>query len=259
MENSNDIKFLSKCPVCSKQLIAKKLTCESCGIELLGSFQIGKFDFFSDEEMSFLKCFLANDGNLAKTQNDIGLNYYQAKEKLNRIKAKLCCEKTIDDKEEFDMSKCEIKPEDSKVVKAIKSRIIESQGAAYLPMLKGGDIKFYLAPDNTGLISSTLPNVILKWEVFDAIVKKANELGGTMLKGDSAAQSGARVGSALLPLDTIDAFISLKFFNSNIGDKILRRSTYFSAVLAWADIAYNCKSNGEGGYIQIKHNYRDFI
>ena len=108
------------------------------------------------------------------------------------------------------------------------------------------------------VISSVSPQTdyLIVGENPGSKLNKANELGGTMYRGDSAAQNGAKIGSDKLPLDTIDAFISLEFYGANIGNTTTRRSTYYSAILAWAGIVDNYRSKGKGGYIVVKPEFR---
>ena len=144
-----------------------------------------------------------------------------------------------------------VEQEDSKVIRRLKEKIIACGGKAYMPVLKGEPVPFWLSSTQCGFESQGLRGVVLKWEVFDAIIKKAMELGGIMYRGDSAAQNGARIGSEDLPLTTIDGFISTEFFGATIGSTTLRRSTYFSGILAWAGIVTNHRSQGKGGYITV--------
>lgn len=95
----------------------------------------------------------------------------------------------------------------SKVICHLQNRIVECGGESLMPVLKGEPVPFHLSARQDGLESDGLRGVVLKWEIFDAIVKKAISLGGTMYRGDSAAQNGARIGSDELSLDTIDGFI----------------------------------------------------
>ena len=116
-------------------------------------------------------------------------------------------------------------------------------------MLRGKPLKIWLTRE--GVKNSGFPDLICEWKVFDAIIEKAKELGGKMYRGDSAAQNGEKVGSEKLPLDTIDSFISIRFYDNCIGKATTRRSTYYAAILAWAGICENKRSDGSGGYIVL--------
>ena len=126
-----------------------------------------------------------------------------------------------------------------------------------MPVLKGNPIQIWASSTELGIETAGLKGVVLEWKIFDAIVKKANELGGIMYRGDSAAHSGARIGSEELPVTTIDGFISTKFYGATIGDTTLRRSTYYAGILAWAGIVTNHRSEGKGGFITVNREYRE--
>lgn len=131
-------------------------------------------------------------------------------------------------------------------------------GKALCPMLKGEPITIGLFDD--GVYNSGYSDLVCEWHILDAIVEKAGELGGIMYKGDAAAQRGAKIGSDELPLDTIDAFISINFYGNKVGNSTLRRSTYYSAILAWAGICTNNSARkapyGRGGFIKLLPGWR---
>ncbi|MBP5444906.1 MAG: hypothetical protein J6Y28_01925 [Acholeplasmatales bacterium] len=131
-------------------------------------------------------------------------------------------------------------------------------GKAMCPMLKGEPTTLYLS--EFGVYNSGYMDLLCEWHILDAIVEKARELGGVMYKGDSASQSGAKIGSDALPLDTIDAYISINFYGNKVGNSTLRRSTYYSAILAWAGICTNNSARkapyGRGGFIKLFPEWR---
>jgi len=141
-----------------------------------------------------------------------------------------------------------------KASEIIKQLLVDNNGRAYCKMLKGSPLEIWLTQD--GVCNSGFPQLICEWDIFDAIVEKAKELGGRMYRGDSASQNGAKIGSDELPLDTIDSFISINFYGNKIGNSTLRRSTYYSAILAWAGICTNMRSNAQGGYIILRPEWR---
>ena len=244
-------KLLRKCPACGDELKISRVSCRSCGIEICGDFETDGFLALDNDDLSFIQEFLACEGNISKMQAETKDTYNTIKNKLNAINKKLGSEK----KEEFDMRNLFEKKE-SKVVRTLKEKIYASGGKALMPVLKGEQVPFWLSSTQLGFESAGLKRFIFEWEVFDAIVKRANELGGKMYRGDSAAQGGARIGSEQLPVTTIDGFISTEFYGAEIGDTALRRSTYFSGILAWAGIVTNHRSQGQGGFITVNPEFR---
>ena len=247
------ISTLKACPVCGKDLIISKLKCTECDVEYSGSFQAFAFANLNEEEIEFIKAFLKNEGNMSKIQKESGKTYASIKNILSTINAKL--KLTKEKRGDFDM-KALTQSSDSQVIKAIKDKLLACNGRATMPMLRGKDLEIWVASSGTGIENSGFPALVCEWNILEAIVNKANELGGTMYRGDSAAQNGAKIGSAELPLDTIDAFVSLEFYNAQIGGSTLRRSTYYAAILAWAGIVDNYRSAGKGGYIVVKPAFK---
>ncbi len=116
---------------------------------------------------------------------------------------------------------------------------------------------FWAASDGSGIQTNKLPaNHILRWEIFEGIVKKANSLGGKMIRGDSVARNGGKLGEELTE-NMIDGFVPLCYEGANYGDTALSRSTYFSGILAWAGIVAIHRSDGEGSYITVNKEYRN--
>ncbi len=114
---------------------------------------------------------------------------------------------------------------------------------------------FWAAPDGSGIKTNKLPaSHTLRWEIFEGIVKKANALGGKMYRGDSVARNGGKLGETLTE-NMIDGFVPLHFEGANYGDTALSRSTYFSGILAWANIVTIHKSTGNGSYITVNKEY----
>lgn len=115
---------------------------------------------------------------------------------------------------------------------------------------------FTIASDATGLQVEQLPNFILKWEHFQKIVERANQLGGTMYRGDQLPQRGSKLGSEI-PHDCMEGFIAGELLNATDGTTVTRRSTYYSGILAWAGIITLHKDEGNGSYITVNSEFRN--
>lgn len=247
------INILKNCPVCGKDLIVSKLKCTDCDMEYSGNFQMSLLSKLTHDDVEFIKAFLKNEGNISKLQNESGKTYASIKNALNDINVKLG---SIEERtKNIDMTFFE-KNKETGIIKVIQDKLIECDGKAKMPMLKGNPLDIWVAPSGEGIANSGFGALVCEWHILDAIVNKANELGGIMYRGDAAAQNGAKIGSPELPLDTIDAFISLEFYGGSVGSTTLRRSTYYSAILAWAGIVENHRSKGDGGYIVVKPEFR---
>lgn len=246
--------LLKNCPACGNELTISELSCKNCGIKINGEFKISEFADLSADEFDFVKQFLLSEGNLSKMQAHYGETYNSIKYRLNKIKQKLGGNGMENN---INMENLTHSTDESKVVKRLKDKIVECGGKALMPVLKGEPVLFWLSSTQAGFESAGLKGFIFEWKVFDGIVKKAVSLGGKMYRGDVAAQHGAKIGSEDLPVTTIDGYISTEFYGSKIGSTTLRRSTYFSGILAWAGIATVHRSQGNGSFITINEEFLD--
>ena len=243
-------KIVTNCPICKGKMVAATLKCPNCDIEIKGEFDIeseitAEKRLFSDEDLVFVKSFIKNKGSLKKTGEELGFDYHKVKDILKELNKKLGNEV-----KEVMKNVSYVNPEGKGAAsQKIISMLNAHNGQAACSMLRGNDMRIWL--NENGVIPEGFPALICKWEVFDAIVEKARQLGGKMYRGDGEAQRGERIGSDHFSLNTIDAFISVNFYGSHIGDTTLRRSTYYAAILKWAGICDNCRSDGNGGYIRL--------
>ena len=246
--------IVKKCPVCGEEMYISELKCPKCNIAIKGEFELSKEQScvnelnLTVEEVSFIKDFLKFEGNFSSLQKQNGQTYVQIKNVLNSINIK------IGNKGETTMNKIETIEvnNDNKPSDIIKRKLNEKHGEAECPMLKGDPQKIWLTKE--GVVFSGYESLVCEWSIIDDIYNKLKELGGKMYRGDAAAQKGKKIGSEDFPLETIDAYIGVKYYGAEIGKTTTRRSTYYAAILAWAGICYNYKSDGNalGGYIQIK-------
>ena len=139
----------------------------------------------------------------------------------------------------------------------IKEKLSLYDEEALMPVLKGALIPFWANPTYTGIETEKLPNYVLQWEHFDAIISKANALGGKMYRGDALAQKGEKLGEEISH-DCMEGFIASELLHIEDGSSITRRSTYYSGVLAWTGIITLHKTQGKGSFITVNSNYRDF-
>lgn len=137
----------------------------------------------------------------------------------------------------------------------LRSKLIAADNYAVIPMIrKNTEIYFYSY--NEGICFDKIPSAIFQFDLFDAVVKEANRLGGKMYCADSPARNGEKLGSENLPLTVIDAFVAKNFFNKQEGDSILGCATYIASVLRWIGVA-DYEKDTLGRHIRIKADYRN--
>lgn len=78
-------KILSKCPVCSSKLKATRLKCESCNTVVENQFELSKFDYLNNEQLSFIEVFLKSRGNIKDVEKELGISYPTVRAKLDEV------------------------------------------------------------------------------------------------------------------------------------------------------------------------------
>ena len=135
--------------------------------------------------------------------------------------------------------------------KTMLDKLTSDGGKSQLTMINGGVMHLWLSDSKNGIINSRYSSLNCEFKILYAIYEKAISLGGEMYLGANAAQNGQKIGSDGFPIDTIDGYISIEFYGKSVGDKTLRRSPYYAAILDWAGFA----TNRRGGVITIKKEY----
>lgn len=146
---------------------------------------------------------------------------------------------------------------ENRISSVIKEKIKACGGHASMPALRGPSIDFQISSTGMGIETDKLPHYILEWEHFDKIITKANSLGGKMYRGDNLAQqSGSKLGYEISH-DCMEGFVASELLGTEDGNAITRRSTYYSGILAWAEIVALHRSQGQGSFITVNEKYRD--
>jgi hypothetical protein len=103
-------KILSKCPICSSRLKATRLKCDGCDTVVENQFELSKFDYLNNEQLSFIEVFLKSRGNIKDVEKELGISYPTVRAKLDEVIVALGYTNTIakqkpstDKKEVIDM------------------------------------------------------------------------------------------------------------------------------------------------------------
>ena len=81
--------MIGYCPRCETKLLATKLSCEDCGLELSGNFRLSKFDYLNREDEKFILDFLGLNGSFNELKNLYGLSYTAVRKKYDGILNKM--------------------------------------------------------------------------------------------------------------------------------------------------------------------------
>lgn len=245
--------LVSVCPRCKGKLVATRLGCGNCEMELSGEFPLSRFDYLSIDEMDFIECFLKEQGNFKAVQNEKGMSYPATKKRLIIILEKLgLTQSKSDENIELSMDKVtyvDVKDGDSIVVKTIKEKLNANNGKATITLYQGDSCDICFDENGKGLVSPKIPPANqLIWEAFDAAVEVALNNGGKVVKGK--ARSGAKLGSDNLPLNSVEGYVAHKVHGVQEGETAFGPGFVICAVLDWADI---CKN--QRGYLTINHAF----
>jgi len=241
------------CPRCNEKLMATRLRCGKCELELNGDFPLSKFDYLSFDEVEFIECFLKARGNFKTVQLELGISYPAAKKKFDEILDKLDLPLfKAEEKDETQVATSDYQPineNDSLVIKRIKEKLNSVDGHTTIPLYSGDDCDIGFDVNGRGLISQKIPPANqLIWEAFDAAVEVVIKNGGEAVKGK--ARSGAKLGSDDLPLDSVEGYIANKVHDVQVGETAFGPGFVIAAVLDWAEICHN-----ERGYLRINKNF----
>ncbi|MBZ9686932.1 hypothetical protein G9F72_011405 [Clostridium estertheticum] len=142
-----------------------------------------------------------------------------------------------------------IKDADSLVVKKIKRKLNDAGGQAIVTLYSGDSCDICFDEGDKGLVSSKVPSAEqLVWEAFDAAVEVVINNGGKAKKGN--AQSGAKLGSAKLMINSVEGYIAHKVHGVEEGGTAVGAGFVICAVLDWVEICRN-----EKWYLSIEPLY----
>lgn len=79
------IHVLTKCPVCTHQLKAVKLHCQSCGTQIENTFDFPKIMHLSKEQLEFVEVFILSRGNIKDVEKALNLSYPTVRAKLDQV------------------------------------------------------------------------------------------------------------------------------------------------------------------------------
>lgn len=236
--------FLTSCPSCRHPLIATRLSCRNCGLELSNEFSLSPFLSLSREEQQFLSLFLQTEGNLKELQQTLNLSYPAVKKKLQTLKHHLGLASSSAPEIEIVLKELSVYQSDSHTVKQIKRRLNAKKGKASIALPRGNSFYIYYEEYGTGLLATNIPrNRILTWNAFDSAVSLLKKKGGRAEKGNAMK---ARLGEPALSLDSVEGYVAAHAYGVKEGESTLRTISSLSAILEWAGI---CK-NGYG-YLEL--------
>jgi len=232
------------CPACSNKLVATKLTCKACHLDITGDFQLSKYSYLTKDEQKYLALFLQSEGSFKDVQAELGITYQRAKQILSNILVKLDLKEEREDVAKMKFNRAvhpeyvQVNDDDHFVVKSIKDRLNKAGGHARIPMISAGKVMdIWYDSDDNGLECDKIPVPNqLTWEVFIAAYSIAAAQEGTLYKG--YARSG-KLGSDKLPLDSLEGYVAHAVHGVEEGKSAFSPGFAIAAILDWAGIFIN--------------------
>lgn len=237
-------KILTNCPACNNELTVSVLKCNECGMELKSEFPISAFDKLQKDDYDFLISFLKFRGNLKYVQEEFGINYNNAKKRLDSLLQALEIEstQTNEQREVIDVFNWNVNQNSGKASDIVKAKLKEFGGTANVLSLNGKIYKIWAGVDGESFCCDALPP-IFTFDVFDVVAEFLKSCGGKARKGSARI---AKLGEPDCDHTTVAGAIGYGFFGKKDGDSIFDPGFVIAAVLEWAGIAYNKR-----GYIEL--------
>lgn len=247
-------KLLSHCPSCNGPLKITSLTCQDCGMELRGEFELesGLFAELSLEQRAFLMTFLKCRGNMSQVQAELQISYPTAKKRLDDILRCMGLEekKEMDSREVIDVKLWQIGDDKTKASEIVKRKLKECGGRVTISSYSGNQYEVWAEPDGMKFGCSALHGIAHSYDIFDVVVRFLERNEGRAAKGTGRAP----LGSEKCGLDTISGVILQDYFGVPLGGSGLDPSFVVIAILEWAGILHNRR-----GYVELTAQYREVI
>jgi hypothetical protein len=93
--------LISKCPVCSEDLVITHLYCSHCHTTIEGKFNLPRSPFskLSSEQMRFLLTFIRCEGKFNRMEEDLKLSYPTLRIRFNEVLQSMGFEAEVEDRE----------------------------------------------------------------------------------------------------------------------------------------------------------------
>lgn len=230
--------IISHCPVCQEPLVATRLTCRHCGLELSNDFSLNRFSYLSEGSLTFIETFIRCSGNLREVQKELHLSYASAKGILLQAQKELGL---IEEKPapalEPAITALPVYEDESPAVRAIKTKLNHTHGLAILKTSRGKTFSICYEEYGNGIYASNLPKSrMLSWTAFDKAIELLEQKNGAAPKG--LAMKG-RLGEPELTLDTVEGYVAFHAFGVKKGESTIRTISALAAILSWAGICEN--------------------
>jgi hypothetical protein len=97
------------CPNCSAPMTPTAASCECCQIEIRAKFTPNEFARLKDQDLGFLRVFVASEGRIKEMEKSLGVSYPTIKNLMAKLKQELNLEHTSQQESDSVLKKGKIK------------------------------------------------------------------------------------------------------------------------------------------------------
>ncbi|MDT8286151.1 MAG: DUF2089 domain-containing protein [Elusimicrobiales bacterium] len=73
----------TKCPSCNGDMIITEMACAKCKTSIKGAFELNELATLSEDNLAFLKVFIASRGSIKEAERALGISYPTVRTKLD--------------------------------------------------------------------------------------------------------------------------------------------------------------------------------
>lgn len=77
--------ILTNCPVCSGELLARRLQCQTCNTAIEGTFMLGRLGRLTREQLHFVELLAQHRGNVNQVAAALSVSYTTARTRMDEI------------------------------------------------------------------------------------------------------------------------------------------------------------------------------
>lgn len=77
--------ILTRCPICSGELMATRLDCTNCHGAVEGEFELGLLKSLSGEQLQLISLLVKNRGNMNRVASDLGVHYNTVRNRMDEL------------------------------------------------------------------------------------------------------------------------------------------------------------------------------
>lgn len=79
--------ILTRCPICSGELLATRLECGNCHGTIESEFDLGFLKRLSQEQIQLITLLVKNRGNMNRVATDLGVHYNTVRNRMDELAA----------------------------------------------------------------------------------------------------------------------------------------------------------------------------